>query len=209
MVRVILILSMMTLVLSELFAQELLRPERNTAGTLINQDYFTMDHHPETVTLLTNVELGHFGKKVFRAFKDGRYQDVVADLNYALERISNHPGALSMLGAVAMETKVYSLPVPSFENALRLYPQYAYTHAQYGTYLKAIGSYDKAVQHLKEAIRLDPQLSSAYVWLSEAYTKSGKPELARQADKEARRLSLSGKIEPQRKDSSLELKDKE
>lgn len=168
--------------------QELLRPERNEMGTLINQDYYTMDQHPETVALLRLVEYGHFSQPMFDNFRNGYYKSVMSDLKYTLERIANHPGALSLMSTVALVTKVNGLPVPFFEKALALYPQYAFTHAQYGYYLIEIGALDKSVEHLKEATNLDPKLASAHAWLAEAYYKSHKIELAKQEEEEARKL---------------------
>lgn len=174
--------------------QELLRPERNEMGTLINQDYYTMDQHPETVALLRLVEYGHFSQPMFDNFRNGYYKSVMSDLKYTLERIANHPGALSLMSTVALVTKVNGLPVPFFEKALALYPQYAFTHAQYGYYLIEIGALDKSVEHLKEATNLDPKLASAHAWLAEAYYKSQKLHLAKQEEGEARKLGYTKPI---------------
>jgi predicted Zn-dependent protease len=174
--------------------QELLRPERNEMGTLINQDYYTLDQHPETVALLRSVEYGHFSQPMFDSFRRGEYKSVIGDLQFTLERIANHPGALSLLSTVAIVTKVNNLPVPSYEKAIQLYPDYAFTHAQYGYYLIEIGALDKAVGHLKEAVKLDDKLSSAHAWLAEAYYKSQKLHLAKQEEGEARKLGYTKPI---------------
>ncbi|MBI5855783.1 MAG: tetratricopeptide repeat protein [Nitrospirae bacterium] len=174
--------------------QELLRPERNDGGSLINQDYYTVDHHPETVGLLRSVEYGHFSQPMFDSFRRGEYKAVIGDLQFTLERIANHPGALSLISTVAMVTKMNGLPVPFFERARALYPQYAFTHAQYGYYLLEIGALDKSVEHLKEATKLDATLPSAHAWLAEAYYKSQKMPLAKQEEGEARKLGYTKAI---------------
>lgn len=180
--------------LPDAYGQELLRNERNAMGTLVNQDYYTLDQHPETVALLRLVEYGHFSQPLFDAFRAGHYKSVVGDLKYVLERIPNHPGALSMLSTVAIVTKVNNLPIPFYERALKLYPEYAFTHAQYGYYLLEIGATDKATEHLKDATKIDPQMPSGHAWLAEAYYKTGKLELAKQEEAEARKLGYTKPI---------------
>jgi tetratricopeptide (TPR) repeat protein len=177
--------------------QELLRPERNLAGTLINQDFYAMDQHPETALLLRQVEGFHFNQQVFENFRQGQYRSVLGDLKYTLEKMPNHPGALSLMSTVAVLTKSNGLPIPFYENALALYPQYAFTHAQYGYYLLEIGALDKAVEHLKEATRLEPNLAPAHAWLAEAYYKSHKISLAKQEEEQARKLGHTKPIPQQ------------
>ncbi len=186
--------SLVSLWLPAAQGQELLRNERNEMGTLINQDYYTLDQHPETIALLRLVEYGHFSQPLFDAFRAGYYKSVVGDLKYVLERIANHPGALSMLSTVAIVTKINNLPIPFYEKALKLYPDYAFTHAQYGYYLIEIGAMDKAVEHLKAATKIDPQMPSGHAWLAEAYYKTGKLELAKQEEAEARKLGYTKPI---------------
>ncbi len=175
-------------------AQELQRNERNISGTLINQDYYTADQHPETLHLLRIVEYGHFSQPMFDNFRTGYYKGVIGDLDYVLVRIANHPGALSLLSTVAVMTKVNNLPIPYYENALKLYPGYAFTHAQYGYYLLEISAFDKAVDHLKDAVKLDPKLAAGHAWLAEAYYKTGKLELAKKEEAAAKGLGYAKPI---------------
>ena len=194
------VVGLLVLWLSNAHGQELLRPERNEMGTLINQDYYTVDQHPETIALLRIVEHVHFNQQVFENFRAGYYKLVIGDLKYTLERLPNHPGALSLLSTVASVTKVNNLPIPAYEKALALYPQYAYTHAQYGYYLSEVGAMEKAVEHFKEAIRLDGQLASAHAWLAEAYYKQGKVEAGKREEEIAKKLGYTRTInrgEPQ------------
>ncbi len=176
-------------------AQELLRPERNASGTLVNQDYYTVDHHQETLDLLRLVETAHFSQQMFENFRTGQYRGVLGDLKYVLVRIANHPGALSMLGTTAILMKAPNIPIPFYEKALGLYPQYSTTHALYGNFLTQIEHADKGIAHLREAIRLDPGLPSAHAWLAEAYFKQRKPDLAHQEAEKARELGFPGDIQ--------------
>jgi superkiller protein 3 len=83
-----------------------------------------------------------------------------------------------------------SLAIPFYAKALQLYPQYAITHAQYGSYLTDIGQVEQGIVALKKAVEIDPKLALAYDWLARAYAKSGDLELSRQAAEKAKELGL-------------------
>jgi tetratricopeptide (TPR) repeat protein len=119
--------------------------------------------------------LGHLNQKVWGDFRAGRFSNVLADLNYTLDKFPNHPKALLLLGSVARLIKSPALPIPYFEKAIQLYPQYALTHAQYGAYMTEIGSVEVGIGKLKKAIEIDPNLSLAHTWLAKAYSQKGKP----------------------------------
>jgi predicted Zn-dependent protease len=95
------------------------------------------------------------------------------DLLYTLRKFPNHPRALHMLGELGKATQDYGLPIVHFEKAIKLFPQYAYTHAQYGEYLVEIGAVKAGISELKDAIRIDPNLVLAQAWLDKAYERIG------------------------------------
>jgi predicted Zn-dependent protease len=165
-----------------------IRNERNAAGTLINQDYYTADLYPETKFLRTIVEAYHFSTEHLDKIRAGRYQDGLYDLEYTLEKFPNHPGALQVIGSVARLLNIPQLGIAHYKKALSLYPQYAFTHAQYGSYLVDIGKVEEGIAELKQAIKMDPKLAPAYAWLAKAYYKSGQTELGRQAEQQAKEL---------------------
>ena len=87
-----------------------------------------------------------------------------------------------------------NLGIVYFEKALKLYPQYATTHAQYGWYLVENNRLETGIFKLRQAIEMDARMMAAYVWLSRAYVKSGHPDLARQTAHQARELGYKGQI---------------
>jgi Tfp pilus assembly protein PilF len=99
-----------------------------------------------------------------------------------------------MAGVVSQLIKKRSLAVYYFERALKLYPRYAITHAQYGAYLVGIGETEAGIGRLKEAIEIDPKLTAAYVVLAKAYNKVGNLDLAQQAAEKARDLGYKGEV---------------
>jgi tetratricopeptide (TPR) repeat protein len=151
-------------------------------------DYFTADQNPDTKHYLHLVEIAHTNK-ITDWVRQGRMNDAIADCKYTLDRFPNHPKGLMLVGMVAKLVKNPALAIAYYEKAIKLYPQYALTHAQYGMYLVDIGNMRAGIAKLQEATKIDPQLPQTYTWLAKAYTKSGNTELARQAALRAKELS--------------------
>jgi Tfp pilus assembly protein PilF len=173
------------------------RNERNSTGTLINQDYFGAQLHPEVKNLLSLVDRAHVighGGSVMKNLRSGAYDYAMKDLRYALERFPNHPKALSLLGMVAMLSKNNTLPIPYFEKAISLYPQHALSHAQYGHYLVDSGSVQEGVAKLNHALEKDPKLAVAHAWLAQGFEKMGQMDLARKTAAKAKELGFEGEI---------------
>lgn len=145
------------------------------AGELGNYDYFTARQRADLGGYLTMVTNRHASESVWALFWAGKYEEPQGDCEYVLARFPNHPRALHLIGEIAKAKNDVSLAIPYFENALRLYPQYAFTHAQYGDYLIGIGLYAAGVGQLREALRIDPKQFQAKAWLTEALAKH--PEL--------------------------------
>lgn len=167
--------------------------KQNAVGELINQDFFTAENDVSTKTLLHSVDKFHTSLFVPH-IKQGRYEEALGDLKYTLNRFPNHLTALSYMGVYAAATKNFAVGVPYFEKAIRHYPGYAITRAQYGIYLVRVGRIDTGIEKLKIAIEMDPQLAYAHAWIAEAYNRSGKLALARDASSRARKLGYKGKI---------------
>ena len=158
----------------------------------MDNDYFAKVRDE---VLLSNVEKYHLGPENFwKLYKSGQYTVAIEDLKFVLRYYPNHPETLQLLGSIARLTHDSSLPIPYYEKALRLYPQYASTHAQYGAYLVDVGLIDAGIARLKHAIEMDSKLALAHAWLANAYYQNGNQELARQAAERARALGYKGNI---------------
>jgi tetratricopeptide (TPR) repeat protein len=154
----------------------------------LNKDYFAVYDEHDT-QLLINVERYHLATGNFwKWYNAKKYYLAVEELQFVLRYFPNHPKALQLMGNIAKLTEAPALAIPYYENALRLYPEYAITHAQYGGYLVDVGNVQAAMPHLKKAIDMDPSLAQAYAALAKAYNKSGNPELAREAAAKATEL---------------------
>jgi predicted Zn-dependent protease len=163
-------------------------------------DYFTAQANPGIKQYLVQVENNHLYKSPSNSrglvgnIVDGRYERAASGLQYILERFPNHPRALELAGVLAKMSKNSEIAVRYFENAIRLYPQYAVTHAQYGKFLTDIHVMDEGIKRLQHALQLDPKLVPSYVWLAKAYAKKGDAKLANETAEQARQLGYKGAI---------------
>lgn len=159
-----------------------------------DRDFFTAHEDPEAQRDLVLNDLYHTNR-VVHSTKVGRYDEAIADLHFVLDKWTNHPRALLLMENLARVTQAPRLPIPYYEKAIRIYPQYAMTFAQFGKYEVEIGDIEKGIGHLKLAVQKDPKLKAARVWLAEAYEKQGQGELARSEAQEARKLGFTGEFQ--------------
>ena len=167
--------------------------QQPTPETAPSHDYFTAHEVTSTKGYLDNLTLNHTDK-ILGYIRENKIDAATFDVKYTLDRFANHPKGLQMAIVVSRLTKQPSLAVVYFESALKLYPQYAITYAQYGTFLLGNGQVDVAIVRLKQAVGIDPTMAGAYVLLARAYTKKGNNELASEAAEKARTLGFNGEI---------------
>ena len=141
--------------------------EQSIGGSQAGADYFQAPYDPRVKAWLTLVEGRHASERVWKLFRAGDNNDALEDTQYTLARFPNHPRALNLLVEIGKATDQTSMPLSYFEKALKYYPQHGFTHAQYGRYLVQIGATSAGIAEFTEALRLDPDLLQARVWLNE------------------------------------------
>lgn len=166
--------------------------DHGATGTA-NHDYFMREANPQLKWLINDIETYHL-KPALRNYAEGNIKQAMSDIDYVLVRIVNHPQALSLAIVLSKAAKNSAWANRYFQHALNLYPQYALTYAQYGKYLLEISQAEVAIEKLKKAVEIDPKLTAGYVWLAEAYLKSGNASLAREAADKARSLGYRGSL---------------
>jgi tetratricopeptide (TPR) repeat protein len=159
----------------------------------IVSDYFTAEEDFEVLRDLNLID-GDHTNRVLRMIRNQRIPVAIADLRFTLDRFPNHPRALLLFETVARVARVPQLPLPYYERALKLFPQYALTHAQYGRYLAEIGKVQEGLAQLNIAVEIAPDFAATYVWLAEVHSKSGEFDLARQAATRAKELGYQGEM---------------
>ena len=173
-------------------------------GPTLNHDYYQEVTSPTTRNdLVFLVEHAHVNKilphlkKSFTTkepMKTGHLKQALREIDYTLGRLVNHPKALGLSSTVCKLLGQPRLPIKYYERALTLYPQRAFTQAQYGQFLVGLGDIDKGIKRLKIAIKLKPKLGSAYGWLAWAYQKKGDKALMVEYAKKAKKHGFKGKL---------------
>lgn len=164
----------------------------NNPATMSYHDYFTADQDG-VGQYMRIVESAHV-VTIPRWLSQNRVGDAMSDIRYTLDRFPNHPVSLQQLSMVAQMMKNRALAVGYFERAIKLFPQYALTHAQYGLYLASTGDADAGIGELNQAIEIDPKLPAGYAGLAHALMKKGDVGRAREAAQKARELGFTGKL---------------
>ena len=161
----------------------------------LSTDYFiSVNSDREDVRKYLGLVERHHLDKVIGFIREDQYTDAMTEIKWTLERFVNHPRALALAETVATLTGVPSLPAHFYGKALGVYPQYPLTHAQYGRYLVDVGQKEKGLASLEKSIKMDPELVTGYIWLAEAYQKTGNKELAKKAADRARSLGYVGEL---------------
>ena len=130
------------------------------------KDYYLKDTVSEVRIAAMNVKKYHLSEETFwRHYRAGRKERAMGEAIFVLRVFPNHPEALGYLSFICRELDEPSTAIPFFERALRLYPNRAYTRAQYGSYLGSVGQKNAGRIYLEEALRIDPELVVARGWL--------------------------------------------
>jgi len=138
----------------------------------LNQNYFDAPKTQFLSEILTNAERNHFSQGNFWSqYKAGEYEYALGNLKYVLGVFPNHPRALHMMTLICKTLKDYDTPVMFFEKAVRMFPEVAYTQAQYAGYLLSVGQPQNALSHAQEALRIDPSFTYAQALYEEASEK--------------------------------------
>ena len=93
------------------------------------------------------------------------------------------------LGYVYVESGKYKEAIDSFEQALRIKPDYAEVHYNLGYVYVKLGKYKDAIDSYKQAIRIKPDLEMAHNNLGIAYDDLGKYKESIESFKQAIRIN--------------------
>jgi Tfp pilus assembly protein PilF len=156
-----------------------------------DRDYFTANEDFETLRDLALIDEAHTDRVMYWLRTDN-VNRAIQDLKFTLDRFPNHPRALLLFELVGKIAQVPNMALPYYEKAVSLYPQYASIWAQYGKYLVEIGRDEDGIKMLQKAIEVDNNLAAAHAWLSDAYMKNGKMDLARAEYEKAKALGFKG-----------------
>lgn len=161
-----------------------------------DRDYFTANEDFETLRDLALIDEAHTDHIMYWLRTDNLNR-AIQDLKFTLDRFPNHPRALLLFELVGTIAQVPGMAIPYYEKAVSLYPQYAATWAQYGKYLVDIEKREEGIKMLRKSIGIDHNYPPAHGWLSLAYTKDGKADLAQVEMEKAKALGFkSAPVQP-------------
>lgn len=76
-------------------------------------------------------------------------------------------------GLAALKAEDYAGALPHFLDALKRFPDAANLHNELGYTLRKLGRLDKAFEHYKRALAIDPRHRAAHEYIGEAYLMKG------------------------------------
>jgi tetratricopeptide (TPR) repeat protein len=82
------------------------------------------------------------------------------------------------LGDVMLGEGDFDGAITQFEEALKIWPFYAWGHVQLGTALSERNEFDRALSHLKRALKFEPELAGIRFWLGYVSERAGRPDAA-------------------------------
>lgn len=100
-------------------------------------------------------------KIAFIHYKKGAYQDAVEALEDALKGDDKDPAVYALMASSYRAQKQYAKAGEMIREALRLDPDNAVYHFNYGNILQDLGHLKDAIEEYKKALELDPALEPA------------------------------------------------
>ena len=76
-------------------------------------------------------------------------------------------------GLAALKANNYANALPHFVDALKRFPDAANLHNELGYTFRKLGRLDKAFEHYKRALAIDPRHRGAHEYIGEAYLMKG------------------------------------
>ena len=152
-----------------------------------HRNYFLKDSDLKTWQMVRNVNKLHL-KPALDHLTKGKPKNAIPELNFVLRYVPNHPKALQLMGVVTRLTGRPKVGEQYFAQAIRVYPDHALTHAQFGNFLIELGRIEEGIERLETARSIQPDMTMVYLWLAEAYHKHGDLEKEREAKGQAQEL---------------------
>ncbi len=106
--------------------------------------------------------------------REGRLREAQAIYEGVLQITPNHPDALNLLGAIALDAGKHERAEGLIRRAIEIHPDAAAYHNNLGEALSALRRFDEAAAAYRQAAALDPQHAEAHNNLGIALSEQGK-----------------------------------
>jgi len=154
------------------------------------RDYYTAGASTDGAQMLRNLDQNHYRRAV-GALERRRYEGALADLEFMLKYVPNHPRALAGISQVAIGVQRPDLAEQRFKAALERYPQHDETYVIYGVFLHKLGRTDAAIAQYRKALELNPISGFAHYNLGLAYVDTKDYARANAHAQQAYRLGIT------------------
>ena len=114
--------------------------------------------------------------KVVEIFRNGNYQKVLEISDKLFSNYSIDPFLLNLKGMAEIKLNNFENSIKSFEEAIKINPDYIEAYNNLATTYINLGLFKKAISYLKKAILLKPDYANAYNNLASAQSDLGKYE---------------------------------
>lgn len=128
---------------------------------------------------LTRFEADEYYQLALDAYKKGRFDVAINNLNDAIELLPNRAELYAARGFIYLEDGVKDKAQADFQQALQLFPLEMLAHYGRGMIAYNDKNWDEAIAHFTDAYKSDPTRAETQYYLALAYHRKGVHEVAR------------------------------
>ena len=127
-------------------------------------------------------------KSVLNLYTHGKLQQALSESSQMLERFPNSVVLYNISGASNAALKRFDAAIDSYQQALRIKPDYAEVHNNMGSVMKDKGDLEQAIESYQQAKRIKPDYAVAHNNMAKAMKDKGDLEEAIESYKQALRI---------------------
>lgn len=128
---------------------------------------------------LSRFEADEYYQLALDAYKKGRYDVAINNLNDALALMPNRAELYATRGFIYLEDGVKDKAQADFQRALKLFPLEMLAHYGRGMIAYNDKNWDEAIAHFTDAYKSDPKRAETLYYLALAYHRNGQHDIAR------------------------------
>ena len=127
-------------------------------------------------------------QSIFNLYTHGKLHQALSESNQMLERFPNSVALYNIAGASNVGLMLFDAAIDSYQQALRIKPDYADAYYNMGIALKNKGDLEAAIDSYQQALRIKPDYADAYYNMGIALKDKGDLEAAIDSYQQALRI---------------------
>jgi tetratricopeptide (TPR) repeat protein len=128
---------------------------------------------------LTRFEADEYYQLALDAYKKGKYDIAINNLNDAISLLPNRAELYATRGFIYLEDGVKDKAQADFQQAIKLFPLEMLAHYGRGMIAYNDKNWDEAIAHFTDAYKSDPKRAETLYYLALAHHRKGSHEVAR------------------------------